>query len=497
MKHSGGALLSSIRIDKGAKQKISTQVFMAIRHIILSEGVKAGERLPASRTLASELGVSRTTVIDALERLISEGLLEARSGAGTFVSDVMQENRPSLQNTHLKLGDDNKPHRIKLSKAMEKALPDLIARDHLPKEPHCFITGLPALDEFPMSQWLSLSSKNLRGERSNTMGYGQPFGLQRLRSAIASHINASRGILCDPQQIFITGGAQHAFQLISNMLLNSNDKVWIENPSAIGARNSLIANGAKLIPINVDKDGIIVSEGLKQAPDFKLAFVTPSHQQPLSVIMSLKRRFSLLVAAEDADAWIIEDDYDSEFHFEGQPVPTLKSVDTNDRVIYVGTFSKSIYPSLRIGFIIAPLGLVDPFQQIFNSFQSGVPTHSQAVISDFMDEGYFATHIRRMRSIYAERYHALRHLSKLYLSEHLDIQPTQSGLHTVGFFKQDTDEIGLSLALSKKGISALPLSRYCLKKIQKQGFTLGFGAVNPDQIKSSIIVMADTFNELL
>lgn len=497
MKHSGGALLSSITIDKGSKQKISTQVFMGIRDIILSEGLKAGERLPASRTLAIELSVSRTTVIDALERLISEGLLEARSGAGTFVSDVMQEDRPSLQNTHLKLGDDNKEHPVKLSNTIEKALPDLIARDHLPKEPRCFITGLPALDEFPMSQWLRLSSKNLRGERSNIMGYGQPFGLQRLRSAIASHINASRGILCNPQQIFITGGAQHAFQLISSMLLNSNDKVWIENPSAIGARNSLIANGAKLIPVNVDKDGIIVSEGLKQAPDFKLAFVTPSHQQPLSIIMSLKRRFSLLVAAEDADAWIIEDDYDSEFHFEGQPVPTLKSVDTNDRVIYVGTFSKSIFPSLRIGFIISPLGLVDPFEKIFNSIQSGVPTHSQAVISDFMDEGYFATHIRRMRSIYAERYHALRDLSELYLPEFLDIQPTQSGLHTVGFLKQDTDEVALSLALDKKGVSALPLSRYCLKKIDNKGFTLGFGAVNPDQIKSSIIIMADTFNELI
>ena len=495
MKHSGGALLSSISINRESKKKISTQVFMGIREIILSEGLKAGERLPASRTLASDLHVSRTTVINALERLIAEGLLEARSGAGTFVSEVMHDDRPSLFNKHLKSADDNRKNTIKLSKAIIKALPHLVSRDKLPKEPRCFITGLPALNEFPMSLWLRLSSKNLRVDRGKIMGYGHSFGLKRLRNAIASHINASRGILCDPKQIFITGGAQHAFHLIGSMLLNHNDKVWIENPGAIGARNSLIANGAELIPVSVDKEGIIVSEGLKQAPDFKLAFVTPSHQQPLSVIMSLKRRFSLLVAAEDANAWIIEDDYDSEFHFEGQPVPTLKSVDTNDRVIYVGTFSKSIFPSLRIGFIISPVGLVDAFEQIFNSFQSGTATHSQAVIADFMDEGYFATHIRRMRSIYAERYHALRDLSKLYLSEHLDIQPTQSGLHTVGYLKQDVSEINLSIALDKKGVSALPLSRYCIKAIEKKGFTLGFGAVNPEEIKASIITMAGIFQE--
>ena len=497
MKHSGGALLSSISINRDSKKKISTQVFMGIREIILSEGLKAGERLPASRTLANDLNVSRTTIINAVERLISEGLLEARLGAGTFVSDIMYEDRPSLLKKHPKSNDGNKSNPIKLSKAITKALPNLISRDKLAKEPRGFITGLPALNEFPMSQWLRLSSKNLRGDRSKIMGYGHPFGLKRLRIAIASHINASRGILCDPKQVFITGGAQHAFQLIGSMLLNPNDKVWIENPGAIGARNSLIANGAKLIPVNVDKEGIIVSEGLKQAPDFKLAFVTPSHQQPLSVVMSLSRRFSLLVAAEEANAWIIEDDYDSEFHFEGQPVPTLKSVDTSDRVIYVGTFSKSIFPSLRIGFIIAPVGLIETFEQVFNSFQSGTVTHHQAVIADFMDEGYFATHIRRMRSIYAERYHSLKDLSEVYLSEHLDIQPTQSGLHTVGYLKQNVNEISLSVALDKKGISALPLSRYCIKAIEKKGFTLGFGSVNPEEIKSSIITMAGTFKEQL
>ena len=497
MKHSGGALLSSITIDKSSNKKISTQIYMGIREIILSEGLKAGERLPASRTLANELSVSRTTIINALERLIAEGLLEARSGAGTYVSDVMQEERPSMQKSRTQAG--SKPHAlpIRVSKAMEQAIPDLVSRKKLPREPRCFITGLPALDEFPMAQWSRLSSKHWRSKRSDVMGYGDPFGYERLRTAIASHINASRGIQCRPEQIFITGGAQHAFQLIGSMLLNKNDKVWIENPGAIGARNCFIANGADLVPVNVDEEGISVSEGLKQAPNFKLAFVTPSHQQPLSVIMSLKRRFALLKAAEDADAWIVEDDYDSEFHFEGPPVPTLKSVDTTDRVIYIGTFSKSLFPSLRIGFIISPLGLINAFEQIFNSFQQGIPTHSQAVITDFMDEGFFAIHIRRMRAIYAERYRTLMELSNQHLSDHFDLQPTQSGLHTVGYLKNTVDEIALSAALDEKGISAMPISRYCLSPIQKKGLVLGFGAVPPGKIKTSILAMAETFNASL
>ena len=494
MKHSGGALLSSIVIDEASSKPKNIQIYMEIRDIILSGGMKAGERLPASRILATELEVSRTTVVSALDRLISEGLVDARSGSGTFVSNVLARTRPQ----HL-VGDNPIPiptETSDVSDAMTTAMGDFAVRDQLPAQPKAFITGLPALDAFPMSQWARLSAKNWRGDRSEIMGYGEPLGLMQLREAIASHVNASRGIKCDPSQIFITGGAQQAFHLIGTVLLNPGDKVWIENPGAVGARNGFIAAGAKLIPVPLDEEGISVEAGLEAAPDFKLAFVTPSHQQPLSMVMSLERRFALLSAAAKTGAWIVEDDYDSEFYFGGQPLPTLKSVDTGGRVIYVGTFSKSLFPALRMGFILSPPGLVTAFERLFNSFLPGLPTIIQKTVADFMDEGYFATHIRRMRAIYSAKYETLKKSVGTHLSAYLDLQATQSGLHTVGFLSPDLREQDVAAAMGKVGILVNPLSLYCISPIKQQGIALGFGAVNTGEIEAGVRKMNSVFKAL-
>ena len=494
MKYAGGALISSLVLDRSGGRSLTLQLHSSLRTMILRGDLRAGERLPASRTLAKDLGVSRTTVVSVMDRLLSEGLLEARLGAGTWVSRVLSDERPVPFSQPVALGMT--PPSIKISQAMEQVLPDLVARKRLPRRPHCFITGLPALDEFPMAQWARLSAKHLRTDRSHLMGYGHPFGLEALRKAIAAYVSSSRGIYCDLEQIFVTGGAQHAFQLIGNMLLNKGDKVWIEDPGAIGARNSFIANGAEIVPVRVDGHGMVVADGAAKAPVFKLAFVTPSHQQPLSVIMTLARRLALLRAASEADALIIEDDYDSEFHYVGHPVSTLKSVDTTDRVVYVGTFSKSLFPALRLGFIISPLRLVDAFEQVFNAFQPGLPTHAQAVVADFMEAGFFATHIRRMRQIYADRYQSLRTESDLGLSDFIDIQPTNSGLHTVGYFRRfgdDIDERKVSRALMAEGISARPLGQYAMMPLERKGLTLGFGAIAPQSIRQGVAKMAQVF----
>ncbi len=502
MKYAGGALISSLVLDRSVNRPITAQLHNSLRTMILRGDLRAGERLPASRTLAKDLGVSRTTVVSVMDRLLSEGLLEARLGAGTWVSRVLSDEQPVPLSKPVALGGEPRsikmgaaPRSIKISQAMEQVLPDLVARKRLPRRPHCFITGLPALDEFPMAQWAKLSAKHLRTDRSNLMGYGHPFGLMALRKAIAAHVDSSRGIHCDPGQIFVTGGAQHAFQLIGNMLLNKGDKVWIEDPGAIGARNSFIANGAEIVPVRVDTHGMVVADGVAKAPVFKLAFVTPSHQQPLSVIMTLARRLALLRAASGADALIVEDDYDSEFHYVGHPVSTLKSVDTTDRVVYVGTFSKSLFPALRLGFIISPLRLIDAFEQVFNAFQPGLPTHTQAVVADFMEAGFFATHIRRMRQIYADRYQSLMTESSAGLSDFLDIQPTNSGLHTVGYFRRpgrdrDIDERTVSRALMAQGISARPLGQYAMMPLEKKGLTLGFGAIAPRSLRQGVAKMS-------
>lgn len=485
MKRHGGALLSSIRIDKTSDRRISVQLYMALREVLLSGGLTPGDRMPATRTLAGELGVSRTTVIDAIDRLVSEGLLEARVGAGTYVSNELQAQRKL---TTASPGDSRSIAEPRLSHAAFRADPVFAPRQRLPHKSAAFVTALPALDVFPMAQWARLSARHWRRNRDLVAGYGAPFGYRRLREAIAQQLNASRGIKCDPEQVFVLNGAQHAFSLIGQMLVNPGEAVWIENPGAIGARNAFLATGAKLIPIDVDDQGICVDDGLDKAPYFRLAFVTPSHQQPLGHVMSLHRRLALLQAANDADAMIVEDDYDGEFYYGGQPPPTLKSIDTQERVIYVGTFSKSLFPSLRLGFVLSPLGLVEAFERVCSAWQTGVPTATQAVVADFMNEGMFATHIRTMRQIYKQRHDALMDASEM-LAGRVDIQPTSSGFHVVGLLRGNLSEAELVQKSLDNGVKSVGLERYAVGPIARKGLVLGFGSTPPDDIKKGIDVL--------
>lgn len=491
MKTKAGAILSSIRIDRTLDRKISVQLYMGLRDVILSGGLVNGNRLPASRTLASEIGVSRTTVIEAVDRLISEGLLEARVGAGTFVSQAMEGKEQGA----VKHASEKVTALPKLSDATVRASGRFMKRKRLPHKSSAFVTALPALDDFPMAQWARLSARHWRSNRDSVMGYGEPAGLPRLRSAISAHLNASRGIHCDPEQIFVVGGAQHAFSLLAGVLLNRGDKVWFENPGAIGAQNALVSQGADLIPVTVDKEGLDVSEALTKAPDFRLAFVTPSHQQPLGKVMSLRRRLALLEAAEKADAFVIEDDYDGDFYFGNQPLPTLKSIDTNNRVLYVGTFSKTLFPSLRLGYFLSPPALVDTMHELFLASLSGIPTGPQAIAADFMDEGFFATHIRTMRSLYKERHAVLHHYAPL-LAEHLLVEKASAGFHTVGYLAGNQDENELAKVASDSDIELSPIGRYCLSPVPEKGVVIGYGSTNNMQIEQGVIKLAQTLDKL-
>ncbi len=482
MKRHGGAILSSIRIDKNADRKISIQLYMALRDLLLSGILTPGDRLPATRTLATEIGVSRTTVIDAIDRLISEGLLEARVGAGTYVSDALKARIVPKPEPNQEAGTKAEP---RLSHAAIHAVPDFTVRNRLPHESKAFVSGLPALDAFPMAQWAKFSARHWRQNRDQITGYGEPYGYPRLRAAISRHLNAARGIKCDPEQVFITNGAQRAFSLVGGMLVNPGEPIWFENPGAIGARNAFIAIGANPVPVNVDQEGMCVEDGLAKAPHFRLAFTTPSHQQPLGHVMSLSRRLALLKAASDADAMIVEDDYDGDFYYGDQPPPTLKSIDTHGRVIYVGTFSKSLFPSLRLGFILAPERLVESFERICKTWLSGVPTATQAIAADFMDEGMFATHIRTMRQLYKDRHDTLIDASQS-LKGRIDVIPTGSGFHTTGRLADDLLEVEIVERAREKGIETTPLNRYALAPIKESGIILGFGSSPPDEIRRGV-----------
>ncbi len=487
VKRAGGSLLLSIRVDHASAQPISTQLCIALREMILTGGFAAGDRLPATRTLARDLGLSRTTIIEVFSRLEAEGLIDSRIGSGAFVSAAVGANRA-------RPAKPGKPDQAsappRLSNVMAQAVDRFNERRRLPHVPRAFTTALPAFDVFPMAQWARLSAKFLRAGRNEVMGYGDPYGLPQLRRAVASHLRANRGVTCDPEQIFIVGGAQQAFHLIGSMLLNPGDKVWFENPGAIGASNSLIASGAELVPVPVDDDGLRVDEGLRLAPRFRLAFVTPSHQQPLGSIMSLERRLALLAAAGQAGAWVVEDDYDGEFFFGGRPPPTLKSADTTGLVIYVGTFSKSLFPALRLGYVLAPPGLVETFRTIMSRFVQGVPSHTQGVVASFIDEGHFAAHVRRMRHIYQERHAALIDAASRQLTGLLDVIPAHSGLHTVGYLRPGLNELQVSLDAEQQGLTVSPIGRFAIKPVALNGLVLGFGSVPPPAVEAGVGVLA-------
>lgn len=486
MKREAGAVLSSIHLDRSSRKSISVQLYMGLRDLVLSGVVKPGDRLPASRTLAQETGVSRTTVVDAIDRLISEGMLVSRVGSGTFVSDTLESQRPPQMPVAPDSGHSTLP---RLSNAITRTREDFAPRTWLPHSAQAFVTALPALDAFPLPQWSRIAARHLRGTREAVMGYGQPQGLDALRVAISKHLVAVRGIKCAPEQIFVTSGAQHAFSLIGQVFLNPGDTVWHENPGAKGARNAMVATGAKLLPVPIDDQGMNVAAGLARAPDFRLAFVTPAHQQPLGTVMSLARRLELLEAATQARAIIVEDDYDGEFHFASRPQPALTSIDRQGQVIYVGTFSKTLFPSLRLGFLLVPQRMVTLFDDLFASWVSGPPTSTQAIVADFMDEGHFATHIRMMRRLYKARYETVMEASAA-LPDTIRVQPASSGFHTTADLAESVDIRDLIAQARARGVVLSSLEGYCLTPIERKGLVLGFGSAGLERIRAGMETLA-------
>lgn len=481
VKYAGGALLPTLSFDRKTKTPIGTQLGFALREMILSGKLQPGARLPSSRTLAKDQGVSRTTVINVYEQLTAEGLIQSQVGAGAYVIDNLQI--PSSVDS---IADGLPRQPPRLAQLSTDASEQYFPRLSHPEEPCAFVTGIPAFDQFPMALWSSLNVRYWRQPRNQLLSYPPPEGVMELRKAITMHLRANRGIICKPEEVFIFNGAQDAFNRIGNTLLDPGDIVWFENPGAIGARNSLVSSGAQLVPLPIDDEGIDVAQGLRVAPDFRLAFVTPAHQHPLGVTMSLHRRMELLRAADRAGAWIVEDDYVGEFHYSGHPPPTLKSVDTSGRVIYVGSFSKSLFAALRLGYIVAPPELAPIFQRIAGATMQGAPTNLQSVVASFIDGGHFSSHIRRMRIVYADRLKALQNSAAQYLDGLMVIEPRETGFQTIGHLAADFDEDEVARRAALLNIYVTPISRFTIVSASQKGLILGFSAVPPNAITSAV-----------
>ena len=493
VKSVAGTLFGSIDLQRGCPDYLHTQLYNALRELILNGVLKSEQRLPSSRVLAEELAISRTTVLTVYDRLNSEGLLYAKTGAGSFVSAILKQRQHTLDRavTEENASLDTSPPLSRAFRDMYRRLPIRVEISN----PQAFSTAIPAIDIFPMALWSRLVSRYSR--RLDLVRYISSKGYPPLLNAIAAHLRTERGLECRPEQIYITSGAQQALFFLGEILLDPGDTVWFENPGARVARYGFSARGARLVPVPVDDEGLVVEKAVAAAADFKLVSVTPSHQQPRGSIMSLSRRLELFNAADKANAWIIEDDFDGEFFYAKKPLPTLFSIARNRRVIYVGTFSKSMFPSLRLGYFVIPDSLIEKLDQSIGSYLPAVPLLIQAAVAEFIEKGHFATHIRKAKKAYLERYQALSAGIHKYLGEYLELIPTETGFHALALFKKDIDERRVADAAMQSGVLVRPLSNYCIEPMTDvKGIALGYGCVTPDQIEASVIELARVFESL-
>jgi GntR family transcriptional regulator/MocR family aminotransferase len=485
-----GTLFGSINLDRDDPNFLHTQLYNLLRELILDGVLQGEQRLPSTRVMAEELAISRTTVLTVYDRLTSEGLVYSKTGAGSFVSSTLKQRQQTLDGVASRHSAKASPvpPLSRAFRSMYKRLPVKVEISN----PQAFSTAIPAIDLFPMELWSRLVSRYSR--RHDLVRYVASKGYQPLLNAIAAHLRTERGLQCRPDQIYITSGAQQAFHFLAEILVDPGDKIWFENPGSRVARYSFSARGAELIAVPVDDEGLDVKQATALSSQFKLVSVTPSHQQPRGSIMSLSRRLELLNAADKANAWIIEDDFDGEFFYARRPIPTLFSIARNDRVIYVGTFSKSMFPSLRLGYFVVPDSLVERLDRSVGSYLPAVPLLIQAATAEFIDKGHFATHIRKAKKVYRERYRALEQAVEKHLSEYLELIPTETGFHALALFKRDYDEREIATRAMASGLLVRPLANYCIEPLASvRGIALGYGCVTPAQIETAALQLRQIF----
>ena len=469
-----------LAVDRGIDVPIHRQIREGLRRAILEGRLRPGQRLPSTRSLALDLGVSRLPVLNAYEQLLHEGYLVGRTGSGTFVSDAVPDEllRPAPSSAHRgavtrKRTAVNRPS----------------VRWHHPPVP--FQVGLPALDLFPHVAWKKLVVRHVNAETPEQLSYTDPAGVEALRTAIAEHLRSARAVRCESSQVLIVPGSQAALRLAAVALLEPRDRVAIEEPGYFGAHRALSAGGAELVPVPVDEEGLDVAALRRRGARIRAVYVTPSHQYPLGVTMSAARRFALLEWAAQQHAWILEDDYDSEFRYVSRPVAALQGMDARDRVIYIGTFSKALLPGVRLGYVVVPPELWDRFYQARLAFDFFTPTLYQRALAEFLDGGHFERHLRAMRNAYMERRDALLRGLARHCGDELTIHNSDAGLHVTVLLRKGIDDQNLVARLRSRGLAAIPLSNSYLGTARQQGLLLGFGCATPSRILDSTRVLGE------
>ncbi|OAJ61742.1 DNA-binding protein [Paraburkholderia ginsengiterrae] len=460
----------TIEIDRQQQLPIYLQICERFRTAIAAGHLRPGDRVPALRGLATQLNTARGTVELAYTILVDEGYLQMRGAAGTFVSaslplSVTHSSRgQGLQDTdgRPKFVEAGSPKTADASCSGQPAPRPLAIAVAMSGEPRPLQPGLPALDAFPLKVWNRLVSHRARGAERAVLAYPNPAGYLPLREHIATYLGLSRGVACLPEQVFVTSGYRAALELVLRGLARPNDHVWYEDPGYLLARSFLAETGIQLVPVPVDSEGIDVERGIQLDPEARFALVTPSHQSPLGHTLSLARRLALLDWAEKASRWIIEDDYDSEFRYLGRPLPALKSLDRYDRVIYCGTFSKVMFPGLRLAYVVVPERAVERVGRVACSMNAGSPTLLQAAVADFIEQGHFARHLKRMRTLYAERRMLIVHALEQAFGERLIVDLPPGGIQFAVQFTEGpdgpVDDVAVAARAREAGLAVLPLS---------------------------------------
>lgn len=490
MARTAGGVIPWIDLDPDRNVPLHRQLYAGLRSAILSGRISPGARLPSTRSLALDLDVSRATVVTAFGQLRAEGYVEGRVGAGTYVTPSLPEEMLRAAGRSSSGGgpeDGSAPARLSgRGRVLADAGLGAVAAE--PVRP--FVPGVPAADAFPFGTWRQLVSKHLRRVSSEWYASPDPMGWRPLREAVAAHLAASRGVRCEARQVVITSGAQTALARLARLLVDPGDAAWIEDPGYLGARRALAGADCRQIPVPIDESGLDIAAGMRLEPSARLAYITPSHQFPLGVTMPLRRRLELLEWADDAGAWILEDDYDSEYRFEGRPLQALQGLDRAGRVIYVGTFSKIIFPALRLGYVVLPDSLVDPFVAAGAIDAGPPPGPGQAAMADFIGEGHLARHIRRMRTLYAERRETLVDTLREKCGDRVEVLGGNAGMHLTVRLPPGTDDRAVARVADARGVSALPLSLSSQGTPPMPGLVLGFAGYRPERLRSAVIQLA-------
>jgi GntR family transcriptional regulator / MocR family aminotransferase len=475
-------------LDRAGGKPIHLALYEALRDAIRSGRLAPGERLPSTRDLARQLGVARGTVVLAFGHLIAEGYARGAHGAGTSVAPTLPDAWFALDaapGTGVVA-----PRTVALSKRGDVLARSPFTRLSLTSAPMPFRPHTPAVEPFPVRRWMQLVARHARRAGTAQLREVDARGYAPLRQNLAHHLRAARGVRCEVEQVVIVPGIHSALDLVARLLLDPGDEVWLEDPGYFGARVLLHAAGAELVPAAVDAHGLDVDRARARAPGARLAYVTPAHQAPLGGMLSLERRRALLDWAAGERAWIFEDDYDGEFRYVGRPLPALQGLDERGVVLHAGTFGKSLFPGMRLGYVVLPPGLVEPFSAALTNTQRFAPLLPQAVLADFIGEGDFARHLRTMRGIYAERRACLLEGVERELGGAVELVGGDSGFEVLAMLERGVDDREVCRRAVKVRLEPMPLSKYAMLPLDRGGLLLGFAAVSMARTRRAIPELA-------